>query len=92
MEMNAALEQLSKVQQAISARNEPERADGKCQKLLFCLVAGLLHVDFYGVPFEESFEDFMGAKLCILRPASVCDYEAGSKTKRLSQVSFNAYR
>ena len=59
METNAALEQLSEVQQAISARNESDWDDESCEKLLFCPVAGLLLVEFYGFPFDESFEDFI---------------------------------
>ena len=61
--MNTALEQLSEVQQAISARNEADWDNEFCEKLLFCPVAGLLHIEFYGLPFDESFEDFTKA-LC----------------------------
>lgn len=57
--MNAALEQMSELQQAISGRNEQEWDDESCEKLLFCPIAGLLHVEFYGSPFDESFEDFI---------------------------------
>jgi len=62
--MDAALKHLSIVQQAISARNEPEWDDESCEKLLFCPVAGLLHVEFYGLPFDKSFTDFIKV-LCL---------------------------
>lgn len=63
MEMTAAIKQLDLVQQTISARNEREWDDESCEKLLFCPIDGLLHVEFYGTPFDESFEKFLEA-LC----------------------------
>lgn len=59
--MNVALKQLSQIQKAISDRNEPDCDDESCEKLLFCPVANLFHVEFYGLAFDESFENFVEA-------------------------------
>lgn len=53
------LEQLQKLQQAIAQRNDSDWSVEGCEKLLFCDVADLWHIEFYGDPSGESFEDFL---------------------------------
>jgi hypothetical protein len=56
--MNTALQHLLELQQDIAARNEPEWDDDVCEKLLLSPIDGLVHVEFYGSPFDESFDEF----------------------------------
>ena len=52
------LERFRSVQQFITRQSHPSLLDEWAEKLYFAEVDGLLHVEFYGSPYEESFEAF----------------------------------
>jgi hypothetical protein len=55
--MATIVERLRDLQASISRSNEPDSDDADCEKLLFFEAAdGLLHVEFYGSPFNEAFQ------------------------------------
>ena len=54
--MQAAINQLFKIQKSVSARNSVSGTD---EKLLFCPVDDGLHLEFYGLAFDEFFEEFV---------------------------------
>ena len=59
--MDAAPERLLEVQHAISERNDSRWPVEPCEKLLFCRLADAIHIEFSGLPFDESFENFIEA-------------------------------
>jgi hypothetical protein len=56
--MTEILEKLRRLQVDISQRNLPDMPDDVTEKLTFVEVHGLLHVEFYASPFDESFTAF----------------------------------
>jgi hypothetical protein len=61
--MKTVLPQLRNLQQHFSDRNEEWWPDEKCEKLFLTETNGLVHIEFYGRTFDESFWDF-SRKLC----------------------------
>lgn len=59
--MTLALDQIIALQQRISESNENETTwlDEYFTKVYFAQIHGLLHVEFYGTPFDEAFQDFI---------------------------------
>lgn len=57
--MTSVQEQLQRLQQSVSDRSDPEVSDEYAEKVYFVESHGLFHVDFYGSPFEESYEEFL---------------------------------
>jgi hypothetical protein len=57
--MTSALDLLSKAQHLIASRNQHPNHPEFCEKLVFCSMGELLHVEYYGDSFGESYEDFL---------------------------------
>ncbi|MDQ2730186.1 MAG: hypothetical protein M3Y56_00885 [Armatimonadota bacterium] len=57
--MSRTLERLENLQQCFSERNDPGFADEDTEKVFFARVGNLFHVQFYGSPFDESYDDFL---------------------------------
>jgi hypothetical protein len=54
-----AIKLLGNLQAVVAERNEPGAADSYIDRVYYCKVAELLHVEFYGLTFDSYF-DFLG--------------------------------
>ena len=66
---------LLELQERISARADIDLGDEGLEKLYLCEVAGQVHLEFYGSPFEESFAE--------LQPV-LCEPEVGASLRSLA--------
>ena len=50
---------LDALQKAVAQRNDPDAMDSHIERVYYSNVDGLLHVEFYGLTFDDSYFDFL---------------------------------